>query len=220
MRVLNLLAKGETGGIETLCVDIAEYSKVENYFYFLWGGGVNTQKIKLTKSTVIIRQFKYRNIINEYKKLKKYCEKEKINIIVCHGVSPVMMLFTAMLNSNKNYKTILYLHANAKILFDTKTRGGKASKLLYKYMYKRIDGFIAISYSVKNSIEEMFGSAEKVDVIYNGIKVDKFSSVNKKENDKKYMSIIYVGRLSPYKNVELLIKAIHHIKINCKVIIV
>lgn len=220
MRVLNLLAKGETGGIETLCVDIAVHSKDENYFYFLWGGGVNAQKIKSTKCNVIIRRFKYCNIIKEYIFLKKYCKNEKIDVIVCQGVSPVMMLFTKMLNAEKKHKTVLYLHANAKILFDTKSYAGKASKILYKHMYKKIDGLIAISYSVKKSIEEMFGTSEKVDVIYNGIEVGKFSCTDKENKENKKITIMYVGRLSAYKNVELLIKAIHYIQIDCKVIIV
>ena len=39
MKVLNLLTSGETGGIESLCRDIGQYSNFENGFCFVTHGG-------------------------------------------------------------------------------------------------------------------------------------------------------------------------------------
>ncbi|MGE5632752.1 MAG: glycosyltransferase family 4 protein [Caulobacteraceae bacterium] len=63
---------------------------------------------------------------------------------------------------------------------------------------------VAISKSVKNSIEEIYGLSG-VPVIYNGIVNEKFNNVMKKHDDS--IKIIHVGRFEQGKNQELLIDA-------------
>ncbi len=207
MKVLNLLAKGEAGGIESLCVDTARYSADENYFYFFWGGGMKTDAIRRYTDRVVVREFAYKNILSEYLALKRYCKENAIDVVVCQGVSPVMMLFTLLLSYSGLVKTVLYLHADAKLLFNKAEVGKRTSRVLYHCSHRKLDGIIAISNSVKNSVRTMFGTADALTVIYNGVDTARFSAVERSVHTGT-PTYIFVGRLAAEKNVELLLKAL------------
>ena len=96
-KILHLLALGGIGGIESQCADLARYSEEEEHFYFLWGGGVNAEKIKCCTDRVVVRGFKCADIVREYLVFDRYVRTNRIEYVIVQGVSPVMLLFAGIL---------------------------------------------------------------------------------------------------------------------------
>ncbi len=80
-------------------------------------------------------------------------------------------------------------------------------KILPQILKKRTKGIIAVSNHTKKMLVELYKiPEEKIKVIYNGIEIPKLS--NKYKDDY----ILYVGRASPTKNIQRLIKAFLELK--------
>lgn len=203
LRVLHLLALGGAGGIESQCVDIAKYSNDENFFYFLWGGGSNADAIKNFTSKVEIRKFALLHFMSEFNAFLRYCRENKIEYIVCQGMSPAMVLFTDWIRCFlPNIKRIIYLHANAENLFRS-----FVAKILFQQAYKHIDGCIAISKSVSQSMNLVCKDVSKITIIYNGVDTTKFKEATNAKK-KAIPTLAYIGRLIPDKGVDLLLNAL------------
>lgn len=95
---------------------------------------------------------------------------------------------------------------------------------------RRADKIIAVSDLVRDSLlSEYFLPREKVEVVYNGIDVEKFQITNNKSQIKKDLRIekekvlLYVGRIEKEKGLEKLLRAVSNLKFkieNLKLIIV
>lgn len=215
MRVMHVLALGGAGGIESLCVDIARKSKDNNYFYFMWGGGHNELRIRQINGQTEVRHFKNVFILIEYIHFMNYIRKNHIDCIVVQGMSPVLLLFSALYKkTNPQIKLVLYLHADAKDLFETKIK-----KQSFLYAYKYADGCVAISEFVKNSMLKQEVDNTKVKVIYNGVDLDRYKS-DRNKAPSKITRLIFVGRLIKEKGVIYLLQAIEKIKDLCELTIV
>ncbi len=80
---------------------------------------------------------------------------------------------------------------------------------LKKITSKFSDKIVAISTEVRKDIVERYGLPEnKVELIFNGIDLDKFSLNLKKVNEKDKIVMGSIGRLSEQKNFSLLFKAL------------
>lgn len=198
-KVLHLLALGGIGGIESQCADLARYSNDEEHFYFLWGGGVNTEKIRCYTDRVVVRNLKKINMIKEYLTFYHYVKLNGIRYLIVQGVSPAMLLFAGILKRcHKDIKLVLYLHANAEDLFKK-----KYVLRLFQWVSIYADGYIAISKSVKKSMTEMIDT-NRIKVIYNGTDCARFGHIRKYDVERP-IRIIYVGRVVKNKGLDLLI---------------
>lgn len=209
LNVLHLLARGEAGGIESLSVDLAQKSAENNHFYFLWGGGKNADRIAEITSHKIIRNFKWKRIIKEYRYFYKYCKSNAIQYIVVQGVSPMMLLFATMYKiQNPDIKEILYMHNDAEYVLKS-----IKNLLPFKIAYHFCDGGIAISNFVRESVLRAIGNNSKMVTIYNGVNVEHFSP-SESCGDNHKIRMIYVGRLIEEKGVDNLIQALVKVKSN------
>ena len=215
LNILHLLAKGEAGGIESLSVDLAQKSTENNYFYFLWGGGKNADRIAEITSNIIIRNFKWKKIIEEYQYFVKYCKRNSIECIVVQGVSPMMLFFATLYKiQNPGIKEVLYMHNDAEYVL-------KSIKALlpFKIAYHFCNGGIAISNFVRESVHRAIGNNSKMVTIYNGVNIEHFSS-SESCKDEHLFRIIYVGRLIEEKGVSNLLQALAKVKFNYSLTIV
>lgn len=212
MKVLHLLALGGMGGIESLCVDIAKYSSDTNYFYFLWGGGENTELIKQYTSNVVVRTFKYSVCYKEYKYFEQFILENRIDCVVVQGMSPMMLMFAGVLKKRcRHMKSVIYLHTNAERCLCEKWRS-----CLFTWACNHVNGCIAISESVKESFK-VFCKKDIIHVIYNGIDIDKFQ-VNAVKDEG--IRLIFVGRLIKDKGVDLLLNALKYVNTQAELIVV
>ena len=86
---------------------------------------------------------------------------------------------------------------------------GVVGEIMEKYIISRNwDLFIANSQTTKAKLIDHRVSADKVQVVYNGVDLDAFAS----NDDFIPNSIIYIGRLVSYKNVDQLLQAVKIVK--------
>ena len=83
----------------------------------------------------------------------------------------------------------------------------KICHYLWKKHYMLADDIVAISDDVKEDVEKIYGvNSEKIVVIYNGLKLEKFEKIEDVELEGE-PAILYVGRLEPIKGPDILVKA-------------
>lgn len=201
-KILNLLASGNAGGIERLCLDVARISNMNNYFYFMWGGGLIAEEIKKYTKNVKIREFKYNNIFHEYKYFEDYIKYNHIDIILLQIPSPIYLLFLRLIKSRmRNIKLCIYIHADPNDIFNTRLKKWQIARC--KELF---DGAITISQYVDRETKKYLRGKDN-SVIYNGVDTSRF--MNKKMlDDVEVFRIIYVGRIVPEKGLDKLIKGL------------
>lgn len=221
MKVLHLLATGGTGGIEILCKDILMRAKFDNRICCLFDEGEIFEKLKEENMNIFSLKDKKRNIKKIVEYLVEYCSNEKIDIItVHHGGLACNLIYIMLKKRLPNLKYVRYLHA----CFDRYAFGndkGALNRILIKKMMQKAfdcsDLLIFISKAVQESFEVKFNiKNNKKVIIYNGISEKFFYEKSSTRKENKKTDIIYVGRLSYVKGVDILIKAFYLIQKECQ----
>ena len=214
MKVLHLLATGGTGGIEVLCKDILTKAKFDNRICCLFDEGEIFKSLKEENRSIFSLKKDNRNLKKITNDLVKYCIDEKIDIItIHHGGLSCNLVYIMLKKRLPNLKYVRYLHA----CFDKYAFGndkGIFNRILIKKVMQKAfncsDLLIFISKAVKISFESQFNIKNKKKVIiYNGIDEKFFTQKKiKRHKQDKIINIIFIGRLSYVKGVEILIKAL------------
>ena len=211
MKILNILAAGQTGGIEVLCKNIVLKSKEDNRICCLFEEGEICEYLKSQGVKVFSTKKLHRNIWKIAQFLESYCIDQKIDtIIIHHGGMLCNLIYLILIKKLKNIKFVRYLHG----CFDEFSFGndGNWLKRLFvrKIMKKALESsnlIIYISEAVKRSFEKRLKikNCNSV-IIYNGIPNEFFGRKLEKTNNE-YIQFSYIGRLAKLKGVNLLIDA-------------
>ena len=130
MNVLHLLISGNVGGIEKLILSYARYSKLNNIFAFVLGGGVvydemiqnhfNVQSL-FNKSNSQNNHFNIHNIYTIYNSICRIIIENDVNIVVEHHSSPLLVFFLTLIKKKFPFiKIIEYAHCNASYMVQQK----------------------------------------------------------------------------------------------------
>lgn len=215
MNVLHLLAAGGAGGIETLSKDYAKYSKLNNYFMFIWFGGITAEQMKKDGNHVSELNASKKDIWGPYRKILSLCKKENIDVIIVHHASPMMHLY-AMWVKRKISKLhiVIYAHASAEDICRINIKKGlRLRKFIINLSLHKCDRIIAISKFVKESLISFYGINEsKINIIYNGVDLTRFTGIP--HEPKERVELIYVGRLIKQKGVQNTVHALALVPIN------
>ena len=209
---MHLLASGGTGGIETLCRDYAQYSHHENTFVFLWGkDDARYLEMKENGADVIQLNASKKHLFRMLKQIDDIRKSKQIQIVVAHHAAPMeyVYLIWAKKRLDSDIKTIIYAHGNAVDMWRANRKGAAIRKKILKAAIKHADQIIAVSKSVKRSLEQYFDvSKGKIDVVYNGVDLRRFrpEEISKRRTD--CVQFIYVGRLIEEKGVQFTLKAL------------
>ena len=219
MKVLHLLASGGTGGIEVLCKNIIERADWDNRICCLFDEGKVYEELKNQNRNIFSLKNENRNKKAIVNKLVEYCKKEDIGIVtVHHGGLSCNIIYIMLKKRLPNIKYVRYLHG----CFDKYTFGNDGNiikRILIKKVMQRAfdisDLLIFISKAVKNSFDNNFKINDKKSIIiYNGIDEKFYENPLSKRKNKSLKNIIFVGRLSYVKGVDLLIDAFNQIQKN------
>lgn len=210
MKILHLLSGGGIGGIEVLCRDIANLSKEEHEFCFLYDGGMIAEDMRQKKVPVYF--FYTKNIVVRLFSLIKLVKEKKYDSIIVHheglGIYTFYLVLTFLFRKQKFIK---YLHCS----FEDKYfyQGNKVKDWLnyqvLKMAMERSTQMIAVSEFVKKSYCDEFGCEEgKVSVIYNGIQIPEVEQYGAPKQAVEKFRLLYIGRLVEVKGIRVLLRAI------------
>lgn len=210
MKILNLLSAGNTGGIEILCKNIILNSKEDNRACFIFGKGEIYDELKNRNEKIFSTKEYKKNILKIINEIVRYCNNEKIDIIIMHHEGFLCDLIYIMLKKRlKKIKFVRYIHCSYDKYYKNCEKNillKRISKLLIQQTLNKSDLIIFVSNAVKKSFEDNFSIKENNKVIYNGI-TDEFFKKNLK-NKTNNNNIAFVGRLSKVKGIDILIDAV------------
>lgn len=211
MKVLHLLSKGGLGGIESLVRDFSEVSKLNNYYCFIYEGGENATAIKQNGSHVDILNCQERSFTTTLLIVIKEVRKIRPNVVVIHNTSPMLRMIAYAIKKLLHVKTIVYSHSNARTqLLESTSLKNRCLNYMTKKGIETADAVIAISKSVLDSCIDVYNiSKNNIVVLYNGVKLSKFSPIKVSVFNRK--NIIYVGRLIDGKGVQNIISVLSQI---------
>lgn len=180
----------------------SEELKKEFKFYIITNGGDAIFKLDKAGVNYNIESFEtdkifHFDLFKDLKWLRKFCTEKNIDIIHSHHRYPEYL--SNVIKKSFGIKTIVTVHNFAKGL----------SLLSYK-----ADCIIAINNSVKDHLLKNFRvDAERIEVLYNCIRKEEISVINKKEIKKSLdipldsSVILYLGRIIKEKGIDLLVNA-------------
>lgn len=214
MKILNLLSSGDIGGIESLCKDIGIYSNDSNTFAFLFATGAVYDEMKAAGlDTIDLSSFSFPVRMAKLLSLSK-----QHDIIVSHhGSLGLSFFYVFLLMFNRKSKFVLTHHScfDPKDYFFYKDPFRKAlRKFNLKFSIKKSDRIIYVSNAGLKSFCDVFDvDRKKTAVIYNGIGEKEIvqGATNHPVFDGE-LRLLYIGRLSDVKGVDLLVEAISVLK--------
>lgn len=215
MKVLNLLATGNVGGIEVLCNNIDISQKFDNYWCFLFGGGKIAEKIKKrNEDKTFIFEYSKKNFKKRINKIIKICNENKVDIItIHHGGTYCNIIYCELKRRLKHVKFIRFLHSCYEEQYNLSGNfiENKLNLYFINKALKKSDLIICVSKAVKETYKKKFHIKEKkIKVIYNGIP-DGFLKGTKNVLKNEQANYIYIGRLEKVKGIDLLIDAFNKV---------
>lgn len=210
MKVLNLLTSGETGGIESLCRDIGQYSDFNNTFCFLTHGGAIYEQMKsMGMNTYNLESLGGKFNLKKLKLLKRLAKEH--DVIVVHHGDPFLKMYFIFLKyiSGKRMITMVHSCYDDVHFVDYSRLKRMVCDEIFKKGLKISDAVVYVSEAGKNTYEKKFGKINKNSyIVYNGISPEKLKdgAANKLVQVAPY-NITYIGRLAKIKGVDILLKA-------------
>lgn len=188
---------------------LKEFNDNPSYkLFFITNGGDSLDRLNSLNVEVHLMKFStgpinVLNFYSNYKLLKNFCIKNKIDIIHTHHRYPELLAY--YVSKKTNIKTITTVHSLLKS---------------YKSLSFKSHKIIAVSNAVKNNLVKNYNVPEnKIKVMYNFINERKFFEKNDLSELKKQLNIplnnkvlLFTGRINKIKGVDILIDAF--IKLN------
>lgn len=164
-------------------------------------------KIKTFKSSLldfVLQTFLFLSFI----KLIKILLQIKPQVIFISHFHP-WAIFVFFLKIFFKYKVFYGIHDNP---FDPKEEGPPFMLFLEKLFLKNSDVIITYSKFIKNDLQR-FVKNKEVKVLYLGIHRDIFPCYKKEFNlNKEYLTLLFFGRILPYKGLSVLLEAFEILK--------
>ncbi len=140
--------------------------------------------------------------------ISNYIKNTSCDVIHVHNYHALPALFSAFAKRNRKFIFTPHTFGFGKIEFSRRFLL-TFYKPLGRYVFNKSDLIISISKIERKFIETNFGSYEKIYYIPSPIKIEK---VNRNRCNNETINIVYVGRLSKEKNVDVLIRSFKRVK--------
>jgi len=215
--VCHVLHTLSVGGAEVLAKEFSQKGSSDFRFVFACLDEIGTMGQELLDShhEVVSLQRKSGLDLGVAKRLAAYCKSQNVDVIHAHQYTP---FFYASLSR--------YLGNKAPILFTAHGRtfpDFRRPKRVFanRFLISKKDRIVAVGKQVKNALMENEGIPEtKIEVIYNGIDVERFKvhSASRQLTREKLglkqgeVIVIHVARLNPLKDHLTAIKTMDHLR--------
>lgn len=217
-RVLHLLTGGNPGGIETLCREISKTDLFDNGFVFMTFGGKICEQIAIS-GVDVYPLFELGDKLS-LKKAKELIKIAKLyEFLVIHHEDPYLGAYYCYALKKLQISGVRYVHS----CYDDKWLRYKnpVKEIVYNHIMQKTldlsDRVIFASDAGKISCNNQYIVEEsKQKIIYNGVSLKLLEKGSKAIISKKYPSngtiqLLYIGRLSCIKGVDLIISALPNI---------
>lgn len=223
MKVLNLLTSGSFGGIEVYCRNIGLNASYENGFCFLFGeGDVYNLMVKDGLKVYSLNE-KRKITLRRYNRLKKIAKD--YDIIVVHHEDPFLEAYYLLLKMTYPHKK--FVQTIHSCFENYKFQGyGILKRTLcdfeQKVIVRRSNLIISVSKAVEKSYHSFLRKVpSKLRVVYNGIGSDIIEEGKNAEfKIANPVKLLFVGRLSKEKGIDILIKALSQMTMDYQLFLV
>lgn len=140
-----------------------------------------------------------------------YIIKKKPDIIICGGFDPHLLhtiILFIWLKLFKNTTFLWWTHG-------TSGKQGKFGLLFRRFFYKNSDGAVTYSMEGKTNLLKMGLAKDRLQVVNNALNIEDYGYLNndiQKHNTGNTIKLLYSGRLTIPKKVDVLLEAIKIIK--------
>lgn len=205
MKVLHLQLMGGPGGIVSLCRSINKVSSNQEYFYFIFDGGEVADLIEAEGGHVIVGHDAHFCILPGLNHFVNFCKMEKIDLLIVHANSPIAWIYAVVAKKKiKNLTLKTYVHADPTDFLKTGIKK-KINLILFQASCKNSINVIAISQFIKKRTKSVVKfDYDKLIVLYNGILASNFMCIHDDTDKNRTFELIYIGRVTAFKNVKIL----------------
>ncbi len=194
MKKILSIVSGNPSGSLNIAIDISNYLKTQGYEVIDIFRKYNNTDLK---GIIVIKD---KCTLDYIISLGKFIRNTKPDLILVHGYSTHIWTKLALAYSKMNIKLIHVEHNTEKY---TPFR-----RYLTQKLDKYTDKYICVSKGVANHLMKQGIDKSKVEVIYNGIDIDKFNIPKEKHN---IFTVGMVARFSKQKDQMTLIKAVEYL---------
>lgn len=157
------------------------------------------ENIKIKYYPVCIRRWRHKG---EIKKFLRILKEERPDIVHSH------LFFATRFVAPLSKLIGIPLVIETAHLREAWRRGIKKMYAIDRFFYRFVDKIVTVSEAVKKYLsEDKKISESKIEVIYNGVDLDKFKSVPKQSNNGQF-AIGVIGRLEPQKGHKYFLEAV------------
>lgn len=215
MNVIHIISGGEKGGSKNHLISLLEEAKknsMPNKLICLMDGVLYREAVSKGIDTMLICQ-KSRFDMSVIKKIKAILEKEKIDIVNCHGGRANFIGYTLKKICNKP-KYVTTVHSDYREDYLGNSKKTIVFSNINAFVLRSFDYYITVSDSFRDMLISRGFKANRIFVVYNGIKFSEPVSYNKEEVKKslglneKLRYIIMLARFHPVKGHIVLIEAL------------
>ena len=216
MRILQVITNLRVGGAEKLIVDISSImNKMGIHVDVLLFGGENTiLKNKLIEEGVSVFSLSNDSIYNPLLIMKLIPYLKKYDIIHTHNTA--CQYYTAIASCFIKKDLILITTEHSTF---NRRREMPLFFYLDKWMYNKYKSIIAISNEVSTSLKYFLKNNLDVEIIYNGIDLNMYSSIDTYDNDGIDISndiiLTMVGGFRREKDQDTIIKSLKYLPEKC-----
>jgi glycosyltransferase involved in cell wall biosynthesis len=197
MKILQICSAREIGGGETHLADLSNALAARGHqmFYALAPESPVARRIQnLLPENVLFTRMRNALDVLSARGIARFASQNEVEIIQAHLARDYPLAALAARFSGKPF--VLTRH----VLFPLKR--------LHKYALKNVSGVIAPSHAVANSLrKQRLFSPDKIETIYNGIDLNRFTRANQTNEQKTFLTVGTVGHLSPIKGHDIFIRA-------------
>jgi glycosyltransferase involved in cell wall biosynthesis len=204
IKVLEVIDSLGSGGAESLLKNFVLEAKKNNVFNVeiatLYSNAIFKEEIKNAGIPVWDLKLKYKYDLRGILKIITIIRKRKYDIVHVHLFPANFFISLASLFLPKNIKFIFSEHN-----IYNRRRTFKIFKILDNFIYSRYSKIICVSKQVESALSSWMPSLKgKTKVIPNAVFVPEFIN----PNPLKIYDILFVGRLTQAKGVDILLKAV------------
>jgi glycosyltransferase involved in cell wall biosynthesis len=138
-----------------------------------------------------------------------YIKKNDFDIVHIHSYHAFPALFAVLAKPKGKFIFTPHYHRSGHTFFRNLLH--KPYRFLGRILFSRADRVICVSEYERELLTEDFAISDKIIKIPNGINLEEFQNLQRKQKGTSERILLYVGRLEEYKGVQYIIRALPHL---------